>query len=52
MKRPEVLAHLYAALEIVRCQSAILFPSRRLGSDKRKHWRLAKGVNGIVEKEI
>ena len=31
---------------------AILFASRKLGNDERKHWRLANGVSGGVEKLI
>lgn len=31
---------------------AILFSSRKLGKDERKHWRLAVGVSGIIEKLI
>ena len=33
-------------------KSAILFASRRLGTDERKHWRLAQGISGILEKQI
>lgn len=31
---------------------AILFASRKLGHDERKHWRLANGVSGAIEKLI
>lgn len=31
---------------------AILFASRKLGNDERKHWRLAQGVSGSIEKLI
>lgn len=31
---------------------AILFATRKLGKDERRHWRLAQGVNGLVEKLI
>jgi len=31
---------------------AILFASRRLGADERKHWRLAQGVSGFIEKLV
>jgi hypothetical protein len=31
---------------------AILFATKKLGSDERKHWRLAQGVNGSLEKLI
>lgn len=31
---------------------AILFASRKLGSDERKHWRLSQGVGGVVEKNV
>lgn len=29
---------------------AILFASRKLGNDERKHWRLSQGVSGAIEK--
>lgn len=31
---------------------AILFASRKLGADERKHWRLAQGVSGFIEKLV
>jgi hypothetical protein len=31
---------------------AILFATKRLGNDERKHWRLAQGVSGSIEKLI
>jgi hypothetical protein len=31
---------------------AILFLSRKLGQDERKHWKLSNGVSGGVEKLI
>ncbi len=31
---------------------AILFATKKLGNDERKHWRLAQGVSGSVEKLI
>jgi hypothetical protein len=31
---------------------AILFASRKLGNDERKHWKLANGVSGGIEKLI
>lgn len=31
---------------------AILFASRKLGVDERKHWKLANGINGGIEKLI
>lgn len=31
---------------------AILFASRKLGNDERKHWKLANGVSGAIEKLI
>jgi hypothetical protein len=33
-------------------KAAILFASRRLGSDERKHWRLTQGISGVIEKAI
>jgi hypothetical protein len=29
---------------------AILFATKKLGNDERKHWRLAQGVSGSLEK--
>lgn len=31
---------------------AILFASQKLGADERKHWRLAQGVSGFIEKLV
>ncbi|MDP1831347.1 MAG: RNA-directed DNA polymerase [Geothrix sp.] len=31
---------------------AILFASRKLGVDERKHWKLANGISGAIEKLI
>lgn len=31
---------------------AILYASKQLGLDERKHWKLSHGVNGVIEKLI
>jgi hypothetical protein len=33
-------------------KSAILFATRKLGVDERKHWKLSRNISGVVEKLI